>query len=88
MEETTILHEIVSDLVSDAPAGSVNNREKITRIIACRGAIKAGTACTREQGQRLVNQLRMAGNPFTCPHGRPTMVRFSRADIDAMFKRT
>jgi len=78
----------VSDLVTGEPARTVSDREKITRIIACRGAIKAGTVCTREQCQRIVNQLRLTKSPFTCPHGRPTMIRFSRPELDTMFKRT
>ncbi|MDP2798010.1 MAG: DNA mismatch repair endonuclease MutL [Methanoregula sp.] len=88
MENAGIIDEIISDLVNDASTGSVNNRERITRIIACRGAIKAGTVCTREQCQRIVNQLRLTRNPYTCPHGRPTIIRFSRTDLDTMFKRT
>jgi DNA mismatch repair protein MutL len=88
LEDTAMIDAIVSDLVSEEPARSVNNRERITRIIACRGAIKAGTVCTREQCQRIVNQIRYVKNPFTCPHGRPTMVRFNRAELDSMFKRT
>ncbi|MFA6226620.1 MAG: DNA mismatch repair endonuclease MutL [Methanoregula sp.] len=88
MEDAGIIDEIISDLVNDATIGSVNNRERITRVIACRGAIKAGTVCTREQCQRIVNQLRLTRNPYTCPHGRPTIIRFSRPDLDAMFKRT
>jgi len=87
MEETKIIDEIISDLVNDASTGSVNNRERITRVIACRGAIKAGTVCTREQCQRIIKQLRLTQNPYTCPHGRPTIIRFSRADLDSMFKR-
>jgi len=86
-EDMTLIDEIVGELVSEEPARAVNNRERITRIIACRGAIKAGTVCTREQCQRLVHQIRYTKNPFTCPHGRPTMVRFTRADLDIMFKR-
>ncbi|MDO9035673.1 MAG: DNA mismatch repair endonuclease MutL [Methanoregula sp.] len=87
MENAGIIDEIISDLVNDASTGSVNNRERITRIIACRGAIKAGTVCTKEQCQRIVTQLRLTQNPYTCPHGRPTIIRFSRADLDSMFKR-
>jgi DNA mismatch repair protein MutL len=87
-ENMAIIDEMVNDLISEKTAGVVNNRERITRIIACRGAIKAGTVCTMEQCQRLIQQLRSAKNPFTCPHGRPTIVRFTRADLDAMFKRT
>jgi DNA mismatch repair protein MutL len=88
LEDTSIIDEMVSDLVSEAPVRSVNTRERIIRVIACRGAIKAGTVCTREQCQRLIHQIRYAKNPFTCPHGRPTMLRFSRTDLDALFKRT
>ena len=88
LEDTTMIDEIISDLVSEEPSRTVNNRERITRVIACRGAVKAGTICTKEQCQRIVYQIRNTRNPFTCPHGRPTMLRFSRADLDAMFKRT
>ncbi|MDO9323637.1 MAG: DNA mismatch repair endonuclease MutL [Methanoregula sp.] len=88
MEDAGIIDEIISDLLNDATTGSANNRERITRVIACRGAIKAGTVCTREQCQRIIHQLRLTNNPFTCPHGRPTIIRFSRADLDTMFKRT
>ncbi|HUW86684.1 MAG TPA: DNA mismatch repair endonuclease MutL [Methanoregula sp.] len=88
LEDTSIIDEMIRDLISEEPVRSVNTREKITRIIACRGAIKAGTVCTQEQCQRLINQIRYTKNPFTCPHGRPTMLRFSRADLDTMFKRT
>src|SRR5665647_3256756 len=88
LEDTTIIDDMVSDLVNDEAIRTVNKREKIARIIACRGAIKAGTVCSREQCQRLIEQIRYVKNPFTCPHGRPTMIRFSRRDLDTMFKRT
>jgi DNA mismatch repair protein MutL len=86
-EDTAVIDEVVSDLVRPDPARSVSSRERLTRIIACRGAIKAGTVLTREQSQRLLDQLRLAESPFTCPHGRPTIIRFTRWDLDAMFKR-
>jgi DNA mismatch repair protein MutL len=87
IEETTVIDEIISDLISEEAAQAVTNRERITRIVACRGAVKAGTVCTREQCQRIADQLRRMKNPFTCPHGRPTMIRFTRKELDAMFKR-
>jgi DNA mismatch repair protein MutL len=88
LEGATVIDDLVSDLVSAEPSRTVSDREKITRIIACRGAIKAGTVCTQEQCQRIINQLRLTRSPFTCPHGRPTMIRFSRAKLDEIFKRT
>ena len=87
LEDTSMLEDIISDLVSTDRAERVDNRERITRVVACRGAIKAGTVCTPEQCQRVADQLRLTKNPFTCPHGRPTMVRFTREQLDGMFKR-
>jgi DNA mismatch repair protein MutL len=88
LEDTSLLEDIISDLTSTERGQRVDNRERITRIVACRGAIKAGTVCTQEQCQRVADQLRLTKNPFTCPHGRPTMIRFSKEDLDSMFKRS
>ena len=87
-EDLSLIDEIISDLTSPESGQRVDNRERITRIIACRGAVKAGTVCSQEQCQRVANQLRLAKNPFTCPHGRPTLIRFSKEDLGGMFKRT
>lgn len=82
------IDDLVSDLLSNDRERPMGDRERITRIIACRSAIKAGTVCTHEQCQRIVNQLRATHIPFTCPHGRPTMIRFTRAKLDEIFGRT
>jgi len=87
-EESSTIREVIGDLVSGDRSYGADDRERITRIIACRGAIKAGTVCTPEQCQRVIDQLRLVENPFTCPHGRPTMIRFTRSELDGMFKRT
>lgn len=87
-EAPGLLTDIVDDLAREDLKNPVTRREQITRIIACRGAIKAGTVCTGDQCRRLLAQLSRTKDPFTCPHGRPTIVRFSRGDLDARFKRT
>jgi DNA mismatch repair protein MutL len=88
LEDTSLLEDLISDVTSADRGQRVDTRERITRIIACRGAIKAGTVCTQEQCQRVADQLRLTKNPFTCPHGRPTMIRYSKAELDNMFKRS
>ncbi len=87
-EAAGLLADIVDDLSHEDLKNPVTRREQITRIIACRGAIKAGTVCTGDQCRRLLQQLARARDPFTCPHGRPTIIRFSRGELDAMFRRT
>jgi len=82
-----MISDMVDDLTREDLKNPVTRREQVTRIIACRGAIKAGTVCTGEQCRRLLQQLARTRDPHTCPHGRPTMVRFSREQLDTMFRR-
>lgn len=63
-------------------------RHNCLQIAACRAAIKAGQALNMRQMQALINELCHTKLPYTCPHGRPAMIRFSPTDLDKMFKRT
>jgi DNA mismatch repair protein MutL len=56
--------------------------------MACRAAIKAGAVCNKEQMIDLIRQLKKCRNPYTCPHGRPTMISFTKEELDRLFKRT
>lgn len=89
LESHELVHDIISEIIS---AGRIKDDtgiyEHICKTMACRGAIKAGAMCTMEQMEDLVRQLQKAQNPYSCPHGRPTMISFSRAELDRMFKRT
>ncbi|MDF1557594.1 MAG: DNA mismatch repair endonuclease MutL [ANME-2 cluster archaeon] len=88
LEDPSVVNEIISDILS---GGRVRDgtgiSERVCNSTACRGAIKAGASLTREQMENLVFQLYRTKNPHTCPHGRPTVVTFSRADLDKLFKR-
>jgi DNA mismatch repair protein MutL len=88
MEDPAVVRDLVSALVREAPRDPVGRREAITRRVACRGAIKAGDPLTREQMRRLVDQLAHTKSPYTCPHGRPTVLSFTPDELAAMFRRT
>ncbi|HVP96008.1 DNA mismatch repair endonuclease MutL [Methanoregula sp.] len=88
VEGPAMIDDLVSDLLHKDMDRPVSDRERLTRIIACRSAIKAGTVCTIEQCRRIISQLRATKMPFTCPHGRPTMIRFTRGKLDELFGRT
>jgi DNA mismatch repair protein MutL len=88
LEDELVIHELVAELLEEDIRGVPGRREQICRIIACRGALKAETPCTPEQCERLIKQLARTKNPFSCPHGRPTIISFPRDKIDRMFKRT
>ncbi|MDE6967221.1 MAG: hypothetical protein K2P12_01070, partial [Clostridia bacterium] len=53
---------------------------------ACKSAIKAGQKLKDIEIQELIKQIEQ-NNPTQCPHGRPTIIKFTRKDIDKLFKR-
>ncbi|MBP2132877.1 DNA mismatch repair protein MutL [Methanomicrobium sp. W14] len=85
---TEILKDIISDLLDENLKSLDSKKEKITSTIACRAAIKAGSVLTKEQMNRLLNQLSKTELPYTCPHGRPTMLVFTRTRLDSLFMRS
>lgn len=56
-------------------------------LLACRSAIKEGERLTKKQAQDLIKKLITEKDYYTCPHGRPTIIRISRYELDRMFKR-
>jgi len=86
-EDPTAIREILAEIIRGGSSVGFE-RERICRIIACRGALKAGTACSSEQCDRLLRQLARTRDPWTCPHGRPTMIAFSREKLNKLFGRT
>ena len=55
---------------------------------ACKTSIKANDMLTLEAMQSLVDRLLKCQYPYTCPHGRPTMVQFAKRQLEAMFNRS
>jgi DNA mismatch repair protein MutL len=81
------VRETIADLLSGESRAHTDQREAVTCIIACRGAIKAGTHLTPEQQRLLISQLARTKTPWTCPHGRPTVVAFDRKKLEKIFGR-
>ena len=61
-------------------------KERLTQS-ACKHAVKAGDALSREEICSLLSYFITDGIPLTCPHGRPVITKISRHEIDKMFKR-
>ena len=55
--------------------------------MACRAAIKANDKIHSMEMKKLLLQMETCENPFTCPHGRPTLVEITKKEIEKMFKR-
>lgn len=64
------------------------SREELTRqTMACRGAIKAGQVLTLPEMESLLSALSRTENPYTCPHGRPTVICLGVEELEKRFKR-
>ena len=60
---------------------------RLLKFMACRRAIKAGDRLSPQEASVLLRDLRRAKVPQTCPHGRPTMVAITKAELEKMFQR-
>ncbi|NMX21302.1 DNA mismatch repair endonuclease MutL [ANME-1 cluster archaeon GoMg4] len=80
------LIEVMTQLVEER-----GKREDQIKVLfstaACRASIKAGEKLSYEDMREIVERLKIAKIPFTCPHGRPTMIRLSKKEIEKRFKR-
>ena len=65
----------------------VKYNEKIAITLACKMSIKANMHITLEDADRLLQDLVKCDNPYNCPHGRPTIIKFTIYELEKMFKR-
>ena len=65
----------------------VNEKSRIARVVSCRGAIKAGQRLSVSEMQALIDRLFATENPYTCPHGRPIVVRWTIEELNHKFGR-
>jgi len=62
--------------------------EKAAITMACRMSIKANDYISYDDQVWLLDTLRKTKNPFTCPHGRPTIITYTKYDLEKLFKRS
>ena len=55
--------------------------------MACKSAVKAKDSLTELEMAKLIEDLRYINEPFNCPHGRPTIIKFTNYDLEKMFRR-
>ena len=81
------LGELISELLE---VDSVKNTESILEKIAsmsCKAAIKGNQKISFEEAKILIDELLELDNPYNCPHGRPTVIKMTKTEIEKKFKR-
>jgi len=71
-----------------AGAGVYAHKTEAMAMAACKAAVKAGDNLTETEAHGLITKMLSLENPFTCPHGRPTIVEITRQELARRFKRS
>jgi DNA mismatch repair protein MutL len=79
--ETAIRHLLAGEQLEHCDHDTIARR-------ACRASIMAGDPLQKEQAAHLRDELLACLDPFTCPHGRPIVVKMTDAFVDKLFLRT
>jgi DNA mismatch repair protein MutL len=81
------LEEALSHLAQEGTGGAAARLDGIAKRLACRGAVKAGSALHESEIRSLLRRARSLPGAPTCPHGRPAVVRLTLADLERSFGR-
>jgi DNA mismatch repair protein MutL len=86
-EEKQIIEDMIEQLLSMKKVDIKKLREEAAIMMSCKASIKANRHLRNDEIQALLDDLRKASDPFTCPHGRPIIVHYSSYEMEKMFKR-
>ena len=79
--------ETLDEINTVARTAKQEKEEKFIETVACKAAVKANMALTEEEVNALMKELLKLQNPFSCPHGRPTVIKMSKYEIEKKFAR-
>ncbi len=79
--------ELTDKILSSLKPVSTPLADEIIHTVACKAAIKANKKLDNSEVDQLLAELSQAGSRYTCPHGRPTVIRLTKYEIEKMFKR-
>ncbi|MGY3736904.1 DNA mismatch repair endonuclease MutL [Lactococcus taiwanensis] len=85
LEET--INEMMAILISHQDFSLKKYRHDLAAMVACKSSIKANHPLDAVSARALLSDLAKCQNPYSCAHGRPTIVHFSTDDVQKMFRR-
>ena len=86
-EIETGIYEICDMLLLTKEVSIKKYRAELAIMMSCKRSIKANHRLDDYSARDLIYQLSQCDNPYNCPHGRPVLVNFSKADMEKMFRR-
>ena len=80
-------HALLDELMNDRQSKNIDAVDHRIATMACKSAVKGNNRLSFREAEVLIDELLTLDNPFNCPHGRPTIVAFTKAELEKMFKR-
>ena len=74
-------------MIRNKEVSIIRYRDHIAKQISCKASIKANHALSRIEIDSLLKDLGECENPYTCPHGRPSIIKLTLTEIETMFER-
>ncbi|HEK4379507.1 TPA: DNA mismatch repair endonuclease MutL [Staphylococcus argenteus] len=86
-EVEEIIKDMIELILEEKKVDIKKLREEVAIMMSCKKSIKANHYLQKNEMSDLIDQLREAEDPFTCPHGRPIIINFSKYELEKLFKR-
>ena len=79
--------ELLDELMENVAGTDTTMIPSKIATMACKASVKGNQKLTFEEADRLIDELLTLDSPFTCPHGRPTIISMTKQEIERKFKR-
>lgn len=86
-DEREMFLEVLDQLSEGTGFGSIRVIEEKIASMSCKAAVKGNSLLSLAEAEALIDELLTLENPYNCPHGRPTIVAMTKAEMDKKFKR-
>lgn len=81
------VEEIITKVINNKKSSKIEFLDGLAKSLACKRSIKGNEFASKMQIEYLLEDLAKCKNPYTCPHGRPIMIKYSKYEIEKWFKR-
>lgn len=81
VDSKTVFMDTLDEMLTNSRSNTKDIEERFIATVACKSAVKANMDLTKEEVDNLIQNLLILKNPYTCPHGRPTTIKFNKDEM-------
>ena len=85
--EVESVQELINKIINQEKVNKLVLYDELAKSMSCKKSLKANMHILNEEVTTLLNELDKCEMPFTCPHGRPTLIKFTKYELEKLFKR-